>query len=43
VDAAREVAFNVARKTMPNVAIGGLEVFIEQFMEVLQRSGDASV
>lgn len=40
VDAVREAVFKAARKTMPNVAIGELDAFSEQLVEVLRRSGD---
>lgn len=39
-EAVREAAFEAARRTMPNVAIGDLDAFSEQLVEALRRSGD---
>lgn len=40
VDAVRGAAFEAARKTMPNAAIGDLDAFIEHLVEALRSSGD---
>ncbi|MFD9602031.1 hypothetical protein [Streptomyces sp. NPDC059970] len=38
----RKATFEAARRTMPNVAIGDLDAFSEELVEVLRRGGHVS-
>ncbi|MGW6600536.1 helix-turn-helix domain-containing protein [Streptomyces sp. NPDC055036] len=38
----RKATFEAARRTMPNAAIGELDAFSEELVEILRREGDMS-